>query len=419
MIGSPDKSYISRSNAARMRELPDFVDAFMEYGATFNTTPLYLEAAAHWQLGTAVARSVAMQARGNNLSPNTFTLLIGGPGTGKSQAINAARSIVLSSLRRNLIPASITRAGMEDWMQNNVRNCKAPDGSALMSHDCVGLSEELQGILPEHDIGHLTLYNILYDLPHLHIAQTRGNGQIKLDTPYCSILSGAQPAFLALQLPEHAWGMGFMSRSLMVFDTKPERKSVFELQERNVRLQAKLIADLKAISQLFGYMRWSEEARAIYSTWWVEHGGPPVPNAKRLAMGYNSRRELHFLKYAMTCSLSRTNDLVVEGQDAKRAIKLLTKLEDRMTHVFTEMTNTGAMVALEDVLELVRKRTLQHGYINESEIIQFLIERFPPTQVHSLLDRLLEGGLIALYDAKQAGMRGLRKFKAGPRLSIS
>lgn len=366
-------------------------------------------------LGTAVKKAVGMQARGNALHPNMFILPIGGPGTGKSQAVNAARSVYIPAVKGSLIPASITRAGMEDYMLQNTQTRRKPDGTMLVMNECVGLSEELQGILPEHDIGHLTLYNILYDLPSLHVAVTRSNGEVKLNDPYCSILSGAQPAFLALQLPEHAWGMGFMSRSIMVFDTKPDRKSVFDFQHKNTKLQHKLITDLKRISELYGWMHWTDEAKHIYNIWWVENGGPPVPDAKRLAMGYNSRRELHFLKFAMTCSLSRGDDLEVTGEDASRAIKLLLRLEQRMLHVFQEMTNTGSMVALQDVLDMVRQRSQNGATVNESEIVHFLTERFPPTQVHALIDRLIESGMLkSSGNALQA--RGLRKFTAGPRL---
>lgn len=400
------------------RQLPDFITSFIEWGSTFNTTPLYLEASAHWMLGTAVGRGVAMEARGNDLCPNTFTLLIGGPGTGKSQAINAVRAVYLKATNHSLIPASVTRAGLEDYMSQNLQQRKDPGGSLLLSHECLGLAEELQGILPEYDIGHLALYCQLYDLPPIYIAQTRSMGQIRLEAPYCSILSGAQPAYLSLQLPEHAWGMGFMSRALMVFDAKPDRRSMFDLQALNRPMQSKLIADLKHISSLFGRMKWSKEAAEIYEVWWVRNGGPPVPDSKRLAMGYNSRRELHFAKFAMTSSLSRGDDLLVTGEDARRAIDLLLRLESKMVYVFQEMTNTGAVTALSDVIDLVKKRSLDGGYMVESEIIEFLMERFPPTQVHALIDRLIEAQVLENIEPMK-NARGFRKFRAGPRIAVA
>lgn len=402
------------------RRLDDYVTAFCNYGQTFNSTPLYLEAAALWQLGTSVGRAVAMAARGNSLSPNMYGLLIGGPGTGKSQAIVATRTIVFPALKRSFIPASITRAGLEDYMERNLVQRRSPDGKMLMSNECLGLAEELQGILPEYDISHLNLYTTLYDLPPLHIAVTRSSGEKKLNAPYCSILCGAQPAYLALQLPEHAWGMGFMSRSMMIFDTKPDRKSIFELESIDRPQQAKLIEDLATVSNLCGWMKWTEEARHIYEVWWVKNGGPPVPTAKRLATGYNARRETHFLRIAMAYSLSRTDDLIVDAEDVRRAISFMLKAENRMVHVFQEMTHTGAMVALEDVLEIIRNRAQKGQSVNESEIVQFLMERFPATQVHALIDRLVESGMLKTVGGKGIQQaRGLRQFTAGDRMTIA
>ena len=220
-------------------------------------------------VGTAVTRQVGMRARGNNLFPNLILELVGGPGTGKSQAVTAARSLFIAATGMSIIPASVTRAGLEDYMQGNLQQRKNPDGSLLLSHECIGLSEEMQGILPDQDLGHLTLYNILYDLPSIHKAQTRTNGIVSLEAPYCSILTGAQPAFLSSTMPEQAWGMGFMSRSIMIFDVPRERRSMFIHQDVDHKLKADLIHDLKIIHNMHGWLVWSPEAMALYDEWWV------------------------------------------------------------------------------------------------------------------------------------------------------
>ena len=173
------------------RRLPNFIEAFCHYAGVYNTTPLYARASALWMVGTAVRRAVAMRARGNNLCPNMFIELVGGPGTGKSQSVKAVRDIFVPALGRGIIPASVTRAGMEDYMQSNLVQTVSPDGKMLMMNECIGLSEEMQGILPDQDLGHLTLYNILYDLPSIHKAVTRTHGEVRLEAPYCSILPGA------------------------------------------------------------------------------------------------------------------------------------------------------------------------------------------------------------------------------------
>lgn len=399
------------------RRLANFIEAFAAYSEVYNTTPLYARASALWMVGTAVRRGVAMRARGNNLCPNLFIELVGGPGTGKSQSINAVRSIFLPATNRSIIPASITRAGMEDYMKDNLQQAKTPDGGLLMMHECIGLSEEMQGILPDQDLGHLTLYNILYDLPSIHKAVTRSYGEIRLEAPYCSILTGAQPAFLATTMPEQAWGMGFMSRSIMVFDTPRGRRSMFELRDVDHKLKADLIHDLKAISELFGYMEWEDTAVTLYHEWWVEAGGQPVPSQKRLAMGYNSRRELHMAKLAMIHSLARGNDLIVTLGDVANAIKDLLHFEAQMKNIFIEMATTGSMVALADVLDRVKVNTAEDKLTDEATLIEMLMQRFPSTQVHAMIENMIQSR--AIISCGGVEIKGMRRFKAGPTTPLA
>lgn len=396
------------------RQSKDWIADFISFGKPFNTPQLFLEWGAVWQLTTAVGRQVGMKARGQLLTPNMFIALLAGPGAGKSQAITAIRQIMLPACNVSLIPASVTRAGLQDYMQENVQKRTSPDGSLLLSNECIALSEEMQGILPEHDIGHLTLYNELYDVRSVYKARTRSNGEINLQSPYCSIITGAQPAFLASTLPEQAWGMGFMSRLIMVFGTQRTRTSAFEHEDVDRKLQTKLIMDLRETSKLYGYFKWDKPAIALYETWWVEKGGPPTPGAKRLGMGYNSRRDLHFFKLAMAHSLSRGTDLRITQEDAQKAISLLLRTEDRMKAIFNEMAQAGATMAIADVLETVKQETLEGKGIEESRLIHMLLQRFPATQVRSLIDNLLNTGVLKQVGGLK-GAVGFRVFAAGDK----
>lgn len=399
------------------RRLPNWLEAFSEYAQIYNTPDRYRTWAGVFCLAAATKRSIAMRARGNILYPNLFVLLLGGPATGKSQAVNAIKSVLTPASKFSYIPPSVTRAGLEDFMRGNINTRVGPDGRQMMSNECIGLSEEMQGILPDQDLGHLTLYNILYDLPAMHKAVTRSNGEVRLESPYCTIFTGAQPAFLATTLPEQAWGMGFMSRSIMVWGTPPPRRSAFSEAETNTKLQEDLIHDLRAIFALHGYMQWSPAAQKLYDIWWVEHGGLPIPKHKRLAMGYNGRRELHMLKLAMVMSLAQSNALIVEERHVAAAIELLLEAEQQMQHIFNEMSSTGSMVALEDVLDVVRVNTAADRDTDEGQLIQMLMQRFPATQIHSMVENLIASNALELSGG--GNVRGIRKFRLGRKLGMS
>lgn len=367
-------------------------------------------------VGTAVTRSVASKLRGQPTAPNIFVMLVAGPGSGKSQTVKAVKSVLLPATGFSFIPQSVTRAGLQDYMQQNLKSRLAPDGSTLPSHECIALSDEMQGILPEHDIGHLTLYNELYDIQSVYRAVTRSHGEINLQSPYCSIITGAQPAFLATTLPEQAWGMGFMSRSILVFDAPPERTSAFDTPDVDHELKSKIIHDLKQVRSLHGWFTWDKNARALYEEWWVKKMGEPIPQNKRLIVGYNARRDLHFFKLAMIFSLSRSNELVVRLEDAARAIKLLVETESRMRHIFNEMTAVGTSTAIGDVLDAVRARASEGASMPESELIHLLMDRYQPSQIASLIDNMVSAKVLRLKSGAPTGV-GIRQFLPGEKMA--
>jgi len=218
-----------------------------------------------------------------------------------------------------------------------------------------------------------------------------------------------------MTIPEQAWGMGFMSRTIMIFDQQKTRTSAFDFEDVDHKLKADIIHDLKQIRTLFGYFKWEKQAKQLYEEWWVKNGGPPIPQNKRLAMGYNARRDLHFFKVAMSFSLSRSNDLLVSVKDAGRAIEYLTRSEDRMRHIFNEMASTGAVAAYGDVLDAVRIRSADGGFMPESDLIHMLMDRFQPTQINSLIDHLLSSQVLGLRVGSITGA-GLRSFVPGTKM---
>lgn len=399
------------------RECDDLISSFIEYARPYNAGKHFIEWGAVWMVGTTGGRAVGTKLRGQHVAPNLFALLVAGPGSGKSQTVRAVKSVLLPATGISTIPASVTRAALQDYMQDNLKTRLAPDGSQIPSNECIALSDEMQGILPEHDIGHLTLYNELYDIQSVYKARTRSHGEINLQSPYCSIITGAQPAYLATTLPEQAWGMGFMSRSILVFDLPRERTSAFEHADVDHTLQAKIIHDLKQIKMLHGWFRWEAKAKALYEEWWVKHGGPPIPSNKRLQMGYNARRDLHFFKLAMVFSLSRTNDLIVSLEDARRAIVLLTETESRMRHIFNEMAATGVSAAYGDVIDAVRVRAADGGAMDEAELVHMLMDRYQPTQVKVLIEQLITSNVLKMVPGIVDAV-GFRKFVPGDKIGV-
>lgn len=396
------------------RRLENFIDSFVEYGQVFNAPDRYLRWAGLFAVTSLVRRAVGVKVRGDILCPNLYIMMVAGPSVGKSQTCKVITDIVQAATDFAFIPSTMTRASMEDFMAGAIKFRKDVNGGLINSNEFIGVADEIQGILPDQDLGHLTMYNRLYDLPKIYTATTRSNGEVRLEYPYTCLFAGAQPQFLQLTMPEGAWGMGFMSRTIMVFATSKTRKSAFDVPDKDHKLRADLIHDAKAIFNLNGWMKWTPQAVGLYETWWVQHGGVPIPQNKRLAMGYNGRRELHMMKMAMGMSLSESDNLIVQESHVAAAIEMLLEAESFMPHIFNEMAASGSMVAIEDAIDLVRTMAANGKDTPEAALIETLMQRFPSTQVMSIIENLLGAGAIKSVGSINA--RGLRKFRPGDQL---
>jgi hypothetical protein len=115
----------------------------------------------------------------------------------------------------------------------------------------------------------------------------------------------------------------------------------------------------------------------------------------------------------MAFSLSRANDLTVNIADVEKAISLLLRTEEKMKHIFNEMSRAGATMALSDVLEAVKADALEGKVVEESRIIHMLLSRgFPATQTRSLIENMVASGML-----KQIGGLGVgfRRFSPGEK----
>ncbi len=141
------------------RRLANFIDSFVKFGSVFNAPERYLRWGGLFLATTLVTRSVGVRVRGNILAPNLYLQMVGGPSVGKSQTIKAMKEILQPATNFTFIPKSLTRAGMQDFMAANLKQRLSIEGTPTMSSEFIGMADELQGILPDQDLGHLAAHD--------------------------------------------------------------------------------------------------------------------------------------------------------------------------------------------------------------------------------------------------------------------
>lgn len=319
-------------------------------------------------LSAAAERRIWTRTEQSELYCNLYTLLVAPPGVGKGMAIgpvekmwHRAKGNVTGRLK--VAPRSMTKASMIDEMaraqrripMNRFSNTPAMSVDLLEYSSLAILAEELGVLISTHDLDFLSALTVLYNNSPIY-SETRRTGKISIEVfnPLITFLGGTQPAFLSNLLPEEAWGMGMMSRVVLIYSGKSVQKPLFPLDfDGNVvdlrlkALEKSLELDMGQILDLYGQVYWTEEARDEIVAWRAE-GMPPIPTHSKL-LHYNERRIMHIIKLSMIASLSRSNDLQITLSDFNRAKDWLLDAEMVMPDIFREMLGKSDGILIKEL----------------------------------------------------------------------
>ena len=172
----------------------------------------------------------------------------------------------------------MTKASLVDEMakaQRHIPLNKFPGTEALsvefLEYSSLAiLAEELGVLISSHDLDFLSLLTKIYNSKAVY-SETRRTNKLSVEVfnPQITFLGGTQPAFLGSILPEEAWGMGAMSRIIMIYSGVGVKKQLFpedDLFDNVITLkyrsmQRNIVSDFSQILDLYGEMKWSPGAR--------------------------------------------------------------------------------------------------------------------------------------------------------------
>lgn len=339
----------------KTRRLGDWLDSFLESTEDAASPKIFRLWAGITAISAAAERRVWTTALQGDVWPNLYVLLVAPPAVGKGQAITPVEHIWHKAKgqitgRIKVAPHSMTKASMIDELAKAQRTIPlnkfaGTEGLSvdILQYASLTISAEELGVLVfKHDLEFLSTLTALYnDRPSYSETRRTNSLSIEVFNPQVTLLAGTQPAFLANLLPEEAWGMGTMSRIIMIYAGTPIKKGFFPVADnvvslRQRALRSSLELDMGQILDLYGRFTWEDAAAREFESW-LEADMPPAPVHSKL-IHYNGRRRRHIAKLAMVASLSRGNDLQVTLSDFNRAKDWLLDAEIVMPDVFREMT---------------------------------------------------------------------------------
>lgn len=354
-------------------------------------------------IGAAAERRVWTELIGNNqLHPNLFTILVGPPGVGKSQAITPMSSLLRKSGAVNIAPNDMTKQGMLDILGASGKG-SIINGRPFDYHFLAIIVSEMSNFMSKYDADMAGILTDLFDCPPFNDEKKRTNDKGKLiPFPGISFLLGSATQNLGHTISAEMWGSGFMARVIMVYSGNAVLPpSMFGVSPQRPELEESIVVNLRKIGELCGPMKWEPEAIAALDHF-VHNGADGAPLHARLA-NYNTRRWLHLTKLAMISALSELR-MTVTGTDFETAFCWLSEAESNMTEIFKDMQTHEDGEVHEEMRSQMYALYSMNGRkpISHATLNYFLSKRV----ASHTIPRIIEVALAGDYFRRVAGTSG-------------
>jgi DNA polymerase III delta prime subunit len=360
----------------------DWIEVYLDYTDGIPAPEVFRLWAAISAVASALERRTWVEAARRSMFPNMFILLVGPPGTGKTEAIEPAKALLVEAKKFKIAPNSVTRASLVDTLREADRKIVLPDNQLVEYHSlCIALGE-FGVLISANDLAFLSVLNELFDNPPAYRERRRhfeGGKEQSITRPQLNIVAGVQPLYLSSLLPDEAWGQGFTSRLIMIYADAPVVVPLFGGQDRLASAHRPvLVRGLGILARLMGRWYWDSDAARELARW-HRAGFDPAPMHSKLEY-YNSRRVIHILKLCIVSAASRcalhvngTPEMRIRLLDVTRARDWLLHAESLMPDIFRGMVyKTDVQVIKEMHYFMWQKYATKREAIHEATLLSFL-----------------------------------------------
>lgn len=363
-----------------------------------------------WRKWAAISAIAAVLERkvyittSSELYPNLYTLCVGDPGTGKTRAIMAAKSMLDEVPEFHFAPTSVTMASLVDHMAEAKRTIINLPNAAIEYNTLMIMADELSAFMHEYSGDLVAGLTTFYDGVTYSQGRRVKDIRIKIKHPCLNILCGTTPSNLLKFIPEGAWEQGFTSRVILIFSDDRPIIDVFNTPYKEKPKD--MIHDLKLINSLHGEFGYSKEfAQAMHNWKLLEY--KPRPEHPKLTH-YNSRRFAHLIKLSMIACVDRGNTLFIEKEDFNRAFGWLIEAEANMPAIFDAGVGGLDAKAMDEIAHFIGK--MGEEGMSEHLIVRYARDRVPANTVLNLIDIMERSGMIHAFAHDKYGVKKYRRM---------
>ena len=340
----------------RKRKLDNWLDAYLDYVEDSEPDPLY-----HKWVGVSVIASVLQRTCYLHWDSQTFAnfyiVLVGPPGGRKGTAMNFGRDI-LDKIEgvRYAADATSFRA-LIDKIEGARTTDALPDGMGMVDHCSLTIFSPELAVFLRDGKSMFEILTDLYDCGSRWKYDTQHAGSHDLKNVWLNMIGATTPVLLHASLVSEAVGGGLTSRMIFINAFGKYKTVVFPFQVKvDEEKRDALIHDLSIIKSMVGQYRITDEFMKFWEEWYPYSDEHPPPNLTGPNFeGYIQRRPKHLLKLSMVMSASRCSDLIIDRQDAEKALEYLEGAESVMHYALASLGASDITPLLNSVIADLEK----------------------------------------------------------------
>jgi hypothetical protein len=373
------------------RQLEDWVDSFLYFTEDTEPPETYRRWTAISTIASVLQRKCWVNWGRLTFYPNLYIVLVGPPAARKGTAMQEGRDL-LDQLGVQVAADSGSWQKFINSLEESGVTDTGPDGK-LYHHSSVTIfSSELTVFLGYDNHEMLSVLCDWFDCRSRFVYDTFRGGRQEVPNVWANLLGATTPQQLQAALPEGAFGSGFTSRVIHVYEEEPAKLVIKpEISELAMKTQRGLLGDLESIKAIHGEFIVNEGFETLYTNWRTDSAKRRLfPTEPRLEY-YVQRRPTHLFKLAMVYSASRGSDQVITEGDLDRAITSLEKAEENMPLVFRGVGNNPLASAQTRMMELIKDR----GEVRTGELFSLFANDLTSQQFREVLAGLCIMGFCA------------------------
>ena len=355
------------------RLLSDWLKSYQQYTSSLESASLYSAWAGVVAISSVLQRKCYIEWEfGEATYPNIYVVLVGPPGCRKGTAL----APVAKMLKDLGVPLAADSGSRQALIRKLIRSSQSvmlpgsttdPGNTKMMVHCSLTIfSRELSVFIGKDNFDLLQTLCDWYDCPDPWIYETVARDEEAIYGICVTLFGATTPDMIKLTLTKEAIGGGFPSRVVFVYADRNAKANPWPfMTDVERRLQESLLRDLESIASLSGRFSVTESFADLWIPWYLKTAEEPVFKQGMLTY-YNTRRPKNLLKLCMVMSACRANDMLITGEDFKRALELLAATEVHMPKVFSGIgANPNA-----DLLQRVGQTIAANKQISVARLLQ-------------------------------------------------